>query len=229
MPLTKPIKNRILLTLESQAGNTGGDILSSDNFPIPLDLVQPLADSLPSAYEQVWKELHDAFGKPHFNESLNAFRRLYVARALESAVKAHQLPFSIQYHELAFGFKRLMLVCHEPELILMECFISQDQDFPYPSRYRDELRALWNLSWGNDLFTEAPPRNPSEPIVAYLAYSGRPPHLESVFVGIPQPYHEQWADSRPLRINHRALPEKTPDELPMQSKVQPPQEEENQS
>ncbi|AUW92651.1 hypothetical protein BXT84_00690 [Sulfobacillus thermotolerans] len=152
--------------------------MSSNNFPIPLDLVQPLADSLPSAYEQVWQELHNAVGKPHFNESLNTVRRLHVARALESAVKAHQLPFSIQYHELDSGFKRLMLVCHEPELILMECFISQHQHFPYPSRYRDELRALWNRSWGNDLFTEAPRRNPADPLVAYLAYRGRPPLLE---------------------------------------------------
>ncbi|WP_139061456.1 hypothetical protein [Sulfobacillus thermosulfidooxidans] len=227
--MTNLVKIRILLTEESQLERTGGDVLSSDSFPIPLDLVQPLADSLPSAYEQVWKELHDAVDKPHFNESLNAVRRLYVARALESAVKAHQLPFSIQYHELAFGFKRLMLVCHEPAMILLECFIGQDQNFPYPSRYRDELRALWNLSWGNDLFSEAPPRNPSDPLVAYLAYTGRPPYLESVFVGIPHPIHEQWADRRPLKINPRALPEETPDKLPMQSKVQPPSAEENPS
>lgn len=200
--------------------------MSNAGFPVPLHLVQPLADSLPQAYERVWQDLQAAFGKPHFVESLNAVRRLYVAEALEAAVKAHKLPFSIQYRVLSFGLRRLMLICHEPEMILMECFIGLDQGFPYPSQYRDELRALWNQAWGYDLFNETPPRNPADPIVAYLAYTGRPPYLEDVFIGIPQPVQAQWADLRPLKIKHRANPEQTPEELPLMSKSQGVREEE---
>lgn len=197
----------------------------AQEFPYPKALFQPLVDALPLAFSEVLHQAQGRGGEAFFREKVDAIRRHLVGQALDRAVSANHLPYRSQLIQVGFGGVRRLLVCDEWGFFLIECYLRNGLSFPEPSQFRDDLRRQHNDPLRPTLFdfTEGrqPLTLPFHPLL-FLAYSGHPPLVGRVTVGIPHPTDSTFLEPLlELTMTPEAVEtvsEEVPNNLPLRKK-----------
>ncbi len=186
-------------------------------------LVQPMVDALPQVYRKVADELSGLSENSYFRETMRDLRGLRVTEAWEGVIKTQGLPWRPERVSLPFGYLRQVLYSDVLPVAVVGCYVPTDQSFPYPSNYRNALRAV-NPSQQLDWLTPPRPFDDGQLVVAFLTFCGTPPALGPLYLGIPEPIALAWSgDLIPL---HPAVPptEQVPEKLPVQTKSLPKQD-----